>query len=85
MQGEWRGALGTRLVLALAAAGLVGRDALAARLQHPVLRSVDARLAHRGWLTVASMRLVPVVPFWVVNYACGMSSVRMLLFAQATA
>ena len=72
-------------VLALLAVRAVGRDAVAARLQHPALRSVDTRLAHRGWLTVASMRLVPVVPFWVVNYACGVSSVRVLPFALATA
>lgn len=72
-------------VLALLLVRAVGRDVVATRLRHPAFRSVDARLAGRGWLTVASMRLVPVVPFWAVNYACGVSSVRVVPFALATA
>ena len=62
----------------------LGRDAVAARLQHRTLRSVDERLGRRGWPAVASLRLIPVVPFWLVNYCCGVSSVRALPFALAT-
>lgn len=72
-------------VLAVALVRAVGRDKVATRLRHRGFRLVDARLADRGWLTVASMRLIPVVPFWAVNYACGVSSVRVVPFALATA
>lgn len=72
-------------VLAVALVRAVGRDKVATRLRHHGFRLVDARLAGRGWLTVASMRLIPVVPFWAVNYACGVSSIRVVPFALATA
>ena len=72
-------------VLAVALVRAVGRDKVATRLRHRGFRLVDAKLAGRGWLTVASMRLIPVVPFWAVNYACGVSSIRVVPFALATA
>jgi uncharacterized membrane protein YdjX (TVP38/TMEM64 family) len=75
----------TSAVLALLLVRTVGREAVASRLQHPSFRSADARLARRGWLAVASLRLVPVVPFWLVNYACGVSAVRVVPFTLATA
>ncbi|MDT7703470.1 MAG: hypothetical protein QOJ30_5795 [Pseudonocardiales bacterium] len=34
------------------------------------------RLDHHGVLAVASMRLVPAIPFSVLNYLCGLSAVR---------
>ncbi|MGE2719948.1 TVP38/TMEM64 family protein [Mycolicibacterium celeriflavum] len=52
--------------------------------RHPRIRAVDARLRARGWPTVLSMRLIPAVPFAVLNYAAGVSSVRVLPYALAT-
>lgn len=51
---------------------------------HPRLTAVNARLAERGWPTVLSMRLIPAVPFSVLNYAAGSSAVRMLPYTVAT-
>lgn len=45
------------------------------RLDHKVLRTIDARLRRRGWLAVASMRLIPAVPFSVLNYCSALSSI----------
>ncbi len=36
-----------------------------------------ARLDRSGVLAVASLRLIPVLPFFVVNYAAGLSGVRL--------
>lgn len=71
-------------VLALLIVRAIGRDAVAAHLIHPAVRAVDARLARRGWLAVGSLRLIAPVPFSVVNYCCGVSSIRILPYTAAT-
>jgi len=71
-------------VLALLAVRAIGRDAVAAHLTHPAVKAVDERLARRGWLAVGSLRLIAAVPFSVVNYCCGVSSIRVLPFTVAT-
>jgi uncharacterized membrane protein YdjX (TVP38/TMEM64 family) len=53
-------------------------------VDHPRVDALDARLRERGWLTVASMRLIPAVPFSVLNYAAGASAVRVLPYTLAT-
>jgi uncharacterized membrane protein YdjX (TVP38/TMEM64 family) len=53
-------------------------------LRHPRIDSLDDRLRQRGWPTVVSMRLIPAVPFSVLNYAAGASAVRPLPYALAT-
>ncbi|WP_206615759.1 TVP38/TMEM64 family protein [Rhodococcus xishaensis] len=71
-------------VLALLLVRAIGRDAFAARLTHPTARAVDDRLARRGWLAVGSLRLIAPIPFAVVNYCSGVSSVRTLPYTLAT-
>ena len=51
---------------------------------HPRVESLDSRLRERGWVTVLSMRMIPAVPFAVLNYAAGASAVRLLPYALAT-
>ena len=51
---------------------------------HPRVKALDARLRQRGWPTVMSMRLIPAVPFSVLNYAAGASAVRVLPYTCAT-
>ena len=51
---------------------------------HPRVASLDARLRQRGWPTVMSMRLIPAVPFSVLNYAAGASAVGVLPYTWAT-
>lgn len=53
-------------------------------VSHPRVEMVDARLRQRGWPTVISLRLIPAVPFSVLNYAAGASAVRPLPFALAS-
>jgi len=51
---------------------------------HPRVEALDARLRERGWPAVVSMRLIPAVPFSVLNYAAGASGVRALPYTFAT-
>lgn len=57
---------------------------LSGLVSHPALESVDARLRDRGWPTVLSLRLIPAVPFSVLNYAAAASAVRTLPYLWAT-
>ena len=51
---------------------------------HPRVEALDARLRERGWPAVVSMRLIPAVPFSVLNYTAGASGVRVLPYTLAT-
>jgi uncharacterized membrane protein YdjX (TVP38/TMEM64 family) len=53
-------------------------------VRHPRIDSLDARLRERGWPAIVSMRLIPAVPFSVLNYAAGASAVRLLPYTLAT-
>lgn len=72
-------ALVATTISAALAFGLVralGRDLVAPLLDGGTLRSIDGRLRRRGWLAVASLRLIPLVPFSVLNYCSALSSIR---------
>lgn len=51
---------------------------------HPRVDAIDARLRQRGWPVVLAARMIPAVPFSVLNYAAGASSVRVLPYTLAT-
>jgi uncharacterized membrane protein YdjX (TVP38/TMEM64 family) len=55
------------------------------RLTHyRAIDRLDERLRERGWLAILSLRLIPAVPFSVLNYAAGASAVRLAPFTLAT-
>ena len=53
-------------------------------VSHPRMESLDARLRARGWPAVLSLRLIPAVPFSVLNYAAGASTVGVVPYFLAT-
>ncbi|MGV0634696.1 TVP38/TMEM64 family protein [Mycolicibacillus trivialis] len=53
-------------------------------VSHPRLTAVDARLRERGWTAVLALRLIPAVPFSVINYAAGASAIRVRPYTVAT-
>lgn len=63
-------------LLSFALARSLGRRVVARHLTRAQVRTVDERLTRGGWLAVASLRLIPAIPFLPTNYACGLSSVR---------
>ncbi|MFC0113480.1 TVP38/TMEM64 family protein [Kibdelosporangium aridum] len=71
-------------VLGFALARWVGRGLVARHLDKAAVRTVDAKLSGGGWLAVASLRLIPLIPFTPMNYCCGVSSVRMTPFIAGT-
>jgi uncharacterized membrane protein YdjX (TVP38/TMEM64 family) len=77
------GASTVSAVIALLAVRAAGWQ-LSRLVTHSRVDTVDARLRERGWPTVISMRMIPAMPFSVVNYACGASAVRVLPYTLAT-
>jgi uncharacterized membrane protein YdjX (TVP38/TMEM64 family) len=53
-------------------------------MKHPRVHALNARLERRSWPTVLSMRMIPVVPFSVLNYVAGASAIRVLPYTLAT-
>jgi uncharacterized membrane protein YdjX (TVP38/TMEM64 family) len=51
---------------------------------HPRVAALDARLRIRGWPTIMAMRLIPAVPFSVLNYAAGASAVRLMPYTLSS-
>ncbi|WP_216898039.1 TVP38/TMEM64 family protein [Nocardia alni] len=78
------GATTLSALLALLLVRVLDREQVAARLTHPAVRAVDRRLAKRGWLAVGSLRLIAPVPFSVINYCAGLSSIGLVSYLLAT-
>ena len=76
--GSLVGLLGATLggVIAFAIARRLGRSATE-QLTGPRLAAIQRRLERRGFLTVLSARMAPGAPATLLNYACGLSRVRL--------
>jgi uncharacterized membrane protein YdjX (TVP38/TMEM64 family) len=57
---------------------------VASLVSHPRVAALDSQLRARGWPAVLSLRLIPAVPFSVLNYAAGASAVRVMPYLLAT-
>lgn len=53
-------------------------------LSHPAVFTINTRLERRGWLAIASLRLVAGVPFCLVNYVAALTPIPVAHFALAT-
>jgi uncharacterized membrane protein YdjX (TVP38/TMEM64 family) len=62
----------------------LGRGAVE-RVDSDRLRRLDALLRRRGLLAVIGVRLVPLLPFAPLNYACGLTAVRTRDYLAGTA
>ncbi|PSL51725.1 putative membrane protein YdjX (TVP38/TMEM64 family) [Saccharothrix carnea] len=86
--------VGTVVVVAGVTIGAVASFAVARRLGREVVRPrsargrvarVDRMLERRGLPAVIALRLLPVVPFGLVNYVAGLSGLRVGAFVLGTA
>ena len=89
--GVFRGSIYVSVAATLGAtvAFLIGRYAarqwVAAWLaSYPKFKAVDEAVAHEGWKIVALTRLSPVFPFNLLNYAFGLTNVRVRDYVVAS-
>jgi uncharacterized membrane protein YdjX (TVP38/TMEM64 family) len=71
-------------VLAFGLARWLGRDAVA-RLTDDRVRRVDAAVERHGVAAALVVRFVPILPFTLLNYACGVTAMRLRHYALGTA
>lgn len=71
-------------VIAFFVARWLGRDAVD-RLARGRLAQADAQLSDHGFGAVITARLIPVLPFTLINYASGVSGIRFRDFLAASA
>ncbi len=62
----------------------LGRGAVE-RLTGTRIERIERVLARRGLLAVITVRLIPLIPFTVINYTAGLSTVRRRDYALGTA
>ena len=70
--------------LAFLMARVIGADWMAQRLGGRLRRVIDG-VAAEGWRFVALMRLVPLVPFNLLNYALGLTRISLPAYVLASA
>jgi len=52
------------------------RDSVAKQVEkYPKFKAIDAAIAEEGWKIVALLRLVPIIPFGVINYALSLTKI----------
>lgn len=61
--------------LAFGLARVLGREFVEKHVKGPI-DAIDRQLRNQGLLRVLQLRLIPLVPFNVLNFACGLSGVR---------
>ena len=71
------------MIALLVVRGLLG-EWMRPRLKHPAVAGINAHLERRGWLAIASLRLVAAVPFSLLNYAAALTAIPVGQFAVAT-
>jgi uncharacterized membrane protein YdjX (TVP38/TMEM64 family) len=70
--------------LAFLVARYLAREWVAHKLSCTKLKFLDDKVAQHGWKIVAFTRLVPVFPYFLVNYAFGLTRISLAAFALAT-
>jgi uncharacterized membrane protein YdjX (TVP38/TMEM64 family) len=70
--------------LALLVARYLARDWVAARIAGTKLTTLDDQVARQGWKIVAFTRLIPIFPFFLLNYAFGLTRISLWSYTVTT-
>ena len=88
--GPWQGlaislfALTISAVLSLLIVRSLLGDWIRPHLAHPAVYTINAHLERRGWLAIASLRMVAGVPFSLLNYVAALTPISVSHFTVAT-
>lgn len=77
--------VGVASILAFLAARHLARDGIRRLVAHrPKYQAIDKAVARKGWQVVLLLRLSPMIPFNLQNYALGVTGVRFRHYVGAT-
>jgi uncharacterized membrane protein YdjX (TVP38/TMEM64 family) len=88
--GPWGGVVYSILgasaasILAFLVSRYLARDWVAAKISGSKLAHLDDLVARHGWKIVVLTRLIIVLPFFLLNYAFGLTRINFLPYALAT-
>ncbi len=69
--------------LAFDLARFLGRDFISRYIRGPMDR-IDRQLRNQGFLRILQLRLIPIIPFNLLNYAAGLSGIRKMHYVLGT-
>ena len=69
--------------LAFLLARYLGRDFISRYIKGPMDR-IDRQLRNQGFLRMLQLRLIPIIPFNLLNYAAGLSGIRKMHYVLGT-
>ncbi len=70
--------------LAFLMARYLARDWVEARLAGTRLMALDDKVSQQGWKVVAFTRLIPIFPYFLVNFAFGLTRISLGVYTLAT-
>ncbi len=70
--------------LAFLVARYLAREWVAGKLSGTKLMALDEKVAQKGWKIVAFTRLIPIFPYFLLNYAFGLTRIPLWHYAAAT-
>lgn len=88
--GPWQGLVLSLFALTISAvlSLLIVRSLLGKwirpHLAHPAVYTINAHLERRGWLAIASLRMIAGVPFSLLNYVAALTPISVSHFTVAT-
>ncbi len=69
--------------LAFGLARYLGRDFISRHIKGPIDR-IDHQLRNKGFLRMLQLRLIPIIPFNLLNFAAGLSGIRKMHYVLGT-
>ncbi len=69
--------------LAFVLARYLGRDFISRYIKGPIDR-LDRQLRNQGFLRMLQLRLIPIIPFNLLNFAAGLSGIRKMHYVLGT-
>ncbi|MBM4295927.1 MAG: TVP38/TMEM64 family protein [Deltaproteobacteria bacterium] len=70
--------------LAFLVARYLARDWVEARIAGTKIEALDQKVAEHGWKVVAFTRLIPIFPFFLLNYAFGLTRISLAAYVTAS-